>query len=121
MKTAALVLLLLSGSVLAKDDGRWAQADPELRKWFKEQKVPGGPGVGTPCCDVSDGVWAEEDIKEGRYRVRFVTTQGTAVDWTEVPEETVIKGPNKWGRAVVWYWYDNARPKIRCFIPGAGI
>jgi hypothetical protein len=63
-----------------------------------------------------EGEW---DIKDNKYRV-FI--QG---EWIVVPDHAVISGPNKFGKAIVWFigsWEGNdAISRIRCFIPGSGV
>ena len=41
--------------------------------------------------------------------------------WVDVPDETVIHGPNKLGHAEVWYYHVNGLPAVRCFLPGEGM
>jgi hypothetical protein len=57
-----LGLFLLITPVLAHD---WAhtQYTPEQQQWLSEQR--GNNGV--RCCDLSDGDFVEEDIREGHY------------------------------------------------------
>jgi hypothetical protein len=38
-----------------------------------------------------------------------------------VPDEVVIRGPNKIGRPVVWTYWENGTLHIRCFAPGGGV
>ena len=38
----------------------------------------------------------------------------------DVPNDTVIREPNRIGRPVVWYYYDGGKVVIRCYLPGAG-
>ena len=115
-----IVLAITVTLAMARDDGRWAQIDPATREWFRSQKVPGGPHVGTSCCSEADGVYAEEDIENGQYVVTF-EAHGRQIKRMRVPDDRVIREPNRHGRAVVWFWFENAEPRIRCFIPGAGI
>ncbi|MDF0577917.1 hypothetical protein [Bradyrhizobium yuanmingense] len=37
----------------------------------------------------------------------------------EGPDDTVITEPNRAGRTMVWPYYGNGRPMIRCFMPGS--
>jgi hypothetical protein len=98
--------------VLIRNQGQHAQVSPEIRDWVRGLKDKRGVG----CCDTADGhpTEVEWDTEREHYRVRI---DGT---WHVVPPEAVIDGPNKLGYAVVWYWHENGRPKIRCFIAGAG-
>jgi hypothetical protein len=77
------------------------------------------------CCAGADGHPLDEsewDIKDNTYRVLL---QG---EWIVVPDDAVISGPNKFGKAIVWLWPqevlawgDPASNFIRCFIPGSGV
>ena len=115
-----IILWLCSVASPRDIDGRWAQLPQGQRDWFRSQKVPAGPHAGQSCCNEADGVYAEEDMRDGKFWVRF-DAHGTAVDWMEVSSDVVLSVPNLHGRAVVWYWWENGKARIRCFIPGAGI
>jgi hypothetical protein len=109
---AALSLLFFLGLGLARDlDGKYANSP--LQQWFDSLASRRGP-----CCSVADGQTVEDvdwDTKDGRYRVRL---DG---QWIDVPPDTLITVPNKFGLAVVWLYKDyDSRTQIRCFIPGAG-
>ncbi len=119
MKYLILTLLFLC-SVQARElyPGQYANVPQEIREWFTAQLVPGGPGKGMSCCTTADGVDAEEDIRGDQYWTRFNTQMGRT-DWMPVPHDAVLKEPNKRGAAVVWYYFENAVAKIRCFAPGA--
>jgi len=108
--------------------GQWAQVDPEIRRWFNNQIVPAGPAKGASCCSEADGVYAEEDLRNGHYWTRFQwkkwdsdSTQYAPADseWMEVPDDTVIHDPNRHGAPVVWWWVVGNKLTIRCFAPGA--
>ena len=62
--------------------------------------------------DGSAAADADWDTKDGHYRVRL---EG---DWVDVPEDAVVAGPNRAGRTVVWLYYIDGHPQVRCFIPG---
>jgi len=105
-----------------------AQNNPAIQKWWRDQRVPGGPNQGGSCCNEADGAFAETDIRDGKWFVRFMVPDGTPaghqVEWMPVPDEVVITKPNLYGQAVVWYaiHYVNGKVhevRIRCFIPGA--
>ena len=72
-------------AALARDDGR--NADEPLHAWFDQLR--------------SGGDFAAQN---GHYRVRL---QG---DRVIIPDDAVVKRPNKFGRAVVWF-DTNARGK----------
>jgi hypothetical protein len=87
---------------------------PEVSAWVTSLK--NGPGVS--CCATADG-WkpqrVEWDTTKKGYRVLIED------HWVDVPDETVIKGPNKLGHAEVWYYHLNGLPAVRCFLPGEGM
>lgn len=110
-------LLLLCGlaatAALARDNGQYPQASPDIQNWIRG--LTDQQGVG--CCDTADGFPAEVDwdTAAGRYRVRI---DGA---WWPVPDHAVVTQPNRLGYAVVWYWRESdGRPRIRCFLPGGG-
>ena len=92
-----------------------------MQPWFESLQNK----LGRYCCagadghPLDDGEW---DIKDNNYRVFL---QG---EWTVVPDDAVILGPNKFGKAIVWVWPREAASWdgpvsnfIRCFIPGSGV
>lgn len=105
--------------------GQYAQVDPAIKKWFDEQKIPGTSRL---CCSEADGVYAEEDIRDGHYWARFVAVQHNdgappteiKSGWMQVPDEAVIHDPNRHGAPVVWWGWQNAL-FIRCYAPGGGV
>jgi hypothetical protein len=107
-------------------DPKYAQNyTPEQRKWFQEQKVPNGR---ITCCSVSDGALVEEDIRENHYWIKCpLDTKCPFKKWTQVPDEALIKGPNKIGRPVVWWGTgdddegEDPHPFVKCYVPGAGL
>lgn len=115
----AICLLLFAAPAVARDDGRYANVDPEIKKWIEGLTDKSGNG----CCSTADGaplngvdvVW---DTDTGKYRVRI---DG---EWVEVTDHALIEKPNKIGAPIVWYkWSFDLQGKrtitIRCFIPGA--
>lgn len=111
--------------------GQWAQVDPAERQWFRSQK---SPKSGISCCSEADGTYAEEDIRDGHYWVRYAwhfPLNGAQYEmhtgWVEVPDDVVIRDANRHGAPVVWWvWETGTTPetavtKIRCYAPGAGI
>lgn len=98
---------------------------PELNGWF--ESLQSGKG---PCCDGSDALhladpeWQSHD---GHYRVLLPKNPNITYDleqngeWVDVPDEAVVKGPNRDGRAMVWPMYEDGHPVPRCFMPGAMI
>jgi hypothetical protein len=95
-------------------DGRYANSP--LKGWFESLHSSKGP-----CCSDADGTALSDvdwDAKDGHYRVRV---EG---QWFDVPDEAVIKEPNRIGRTMVWPVYYRMigaplRVDIRCFMPGS--
>jgi hypothetical protein len=100
--------VLAAGLVWAHDDGRYA--DSPLKPWF--DNLRSGRGL---CCSNADGVAIADpdwDSRDGHYRVRL---DG---EWIDVPDDAVIKEPNRVGRTMVWPNKSPAGTSIRCFLPG---
>ena len=113
LATGALALVMTSSPALGRGDGRHAQVAPEIRQWMEGLTDAQGRG----CCATADGFQPDEvewDTRENHYRVRI------AGAWLVVPDGAVIHEPNRLGYAVVWYFVDNGRVVIRCFLPGSG-
>ena len=116
-----VALLLAAAVILIRDPtGKWA--NEPLRPWFEALKNK----TGLVCCAEADGHPLDEsewDIKDNHYRV-FV--QG---GWVVVPDLAVISGPNKFGKAIVWFMdqagVEDVLPplstRILCFMPGSGV
>jgi hypothetical protein len=118
---ASILPLILAGSTLtlhkaaARDlDGRYANSP--LKGWFDSLRSGKGP-----CCSDADGTALADvdwEAKGGHYRVRI---EG---QWWDVPDDAVIKEPNRVGRTMVWPVYISpmggpVRIDIRCFMPGS--
>ncbi len=122
---------LMRGRAHARMDeaGRamFAQLTDTERQMLRDAESPTGEGR---CCDESDGVWAQEDTYydengNGHYKTSFVSRAGVESGWVDVPDEHVIKAPNKFGRPVVWYGQSISSDgvyhwSIRCYWPGPG-
>jgi hypothetical protein len=110
-------LLLAAAVILVRDPtGKWA-GDP-LQPWFESLRNK----LGLYCCAKADGNVLDDgewDIKGNNYRV-FV--QGR---WVVVPDDAVLSGPNKFGKAIVWFRNYPGRvtpdTRILCFLPGSGV
>ena len=114
-------LLLAAAVILIRDPtGKWA-GDP-LQPWFEALRNK----AGAYCCARADGHPLDEgewDIKDNHYRV-FVTGE-----WAVVPDDTVILGPNKFGKAIVWLVNQGEvetvlsplSTRILCFMPGSEV
>ena len=113
-----LALLLAAAVIFVRDPtGKWV-GDP-LQPWFRSLQNK----IGLVCCAEADGHPLDEgewDIKDNKYRV---SVQG---QWIVVPDDALILGPNKLGKAIVWLWSPEVLDGpptnfIRCFIPGSGV
>jgi hypothetical protein len=105
---AVVFVPLSTGSVRARDDGRYAGSP--LKPWFDQLRSGKGP-----CCSDADGSAVSDvdwDTKDQHYRVRL---EG---EWIDVPEDAVVTEPNRVGRAMVWPMYRDGKPVVRCFMPG---
>lgn len=119
----ALFFALVGGALAHDHAGGWAQLSPEINKWLREQMVPEGNGAasGRSCCSERDGDEAQEEIKydesgKGHY---WITSEHFPTP-TLVPDEKIIKGPNKYGLPTVW-WVGPGPYDIRCYAPGGGM
>lgn len=104
----AVSALLAAGLASARDDGRYANSP--LKSWFDGLRSNRGL-----CCSNADGVVVSDpdwDSKDGHYRVRL---DG---QWIDVPDDAVIKEPNRAGRTMVWPTQSAVGKSIRCFMPG---
>lgn len=111
IKRLSLISLLLVSPALARDpDGRYANSP--LKEWFNT--LQSGKGL---CCSVADGRTVEDPDwgdADGHY---WVVVDGKKFT---VPDEALVRVPNKAGRAIVWpSWDTDGNQYIRCFIPGA--
>ena len=111
---SAAALGLIATASIAHDLDKTDHNSPEVSAWVTSLK--NGPGVA--CCATADG-WKPQRVEWD------TTTKGYRVliedHWVDVPDETVIKGPNKLGHAEVWYYHVNGLPAVRCFLPGEGM
>ena len=109
-----LLLLMLTAPLYARDNGQYAQVDPEIKNWFNSLKNQHN----VPCCDTVDGhrlTEADWDTSGDHYRVRI---EGK---WEDVPPEAVLTTPNRIGVPIVWYGGSGQSLKIYCFMPGGGV
>src|SRR3982074_3084920 len=98
MIRVALLFLVLCVPALARDNGQYNQVAPEIRQWFRDQK---SPKTGMICCSEADGSGAQGDLRDGPFRA---PRPCGAPYWYQVPDEVVIKDPNKVGHPVVWVY-----------------
>jgi hypothetical protein len=110
-----LALLLAAAVILVRDPtGQWA-GNP-LQPWFESLRNK----LGLHCCAEADGHPLDDgewDTKDNNYRV-FLRGE-----WTVVPDDAVLSGPNKFGKAMVWFRNPWGLPdtRILCFLPGSGV
>jgi hypothetical protein len=100
------------GAAWPRDDGRYAQS--QHKGWFDQLKSKGG----ALCCSDADGTALSDvdwETRDNHYRVRIND------EWIDVPDEAVIIEPNRVGRTMVWPYFSDGHPKIRCFMPGSMI
>lgn len=105
---ATIILMLERAN--ARDNGRFAGANPELKAWFDSLRSGRGP-----CCSDADGTALSDvdwETRNGHYRVRI---DG---QWIDVPDDAVLTGPNRVGRTMVWPMYRDGKVTPRCFMPG---
>src|SRR5436189_1210238 len=96
----AITLVLVAVATHARDDGRYSQVSPEIKRWVEGLTDNQGRG----CCATADGFRPEEvewDMTANAYRV-MIDGQ-----WFTVPDGAVIKQVNRIGYALVWYFVDN--------------
>lgn len=107
----SLALVMLATSAPARDDGRYANSP--LKEWFESLSSDFGP-----CCSDADGYMVADidwESDHGHYRVRI---DG---EWVMVPDGAVVTQPNKTGRTMVWKYYIDGHPRVRCFMRGTMI
>ena len=114
----ALGIFFPVAAAQADDTGHYRQVSTEIKAWT--EALTNEVGIG--CCTIESGLIPEEiewDISANSYRVK-VDGQ-----WLFVPDEAIIKGPNRLGYAAVWFEIDHDLEfeeytvSIRCFLPGA--
>jgi hypothetical protein len=107
----AIAAMMAVTSVQARDlEGRYAGSP--LKPWFEGLRNK----VGKQCCANVDGIALSDvdwDSKDNHYRVRI------GGEWIDVPEDAVITEPNRAERTIVWPFYLDGKPIIRCFLPGS--
>lgn len=101
-------LLFVSATRARAGASEFRSNDPVLKKWFDDLKNDRGES----CCFDWDGLGVD-DI-DWRRREQFELRHGGK--WTAVPDDLVVKEPNRVKRAIVWYRPDGS---IRCFLPGS--
>lgn len=112
----ACVALLLAAIIVPRPAHGHDPNHPNLDGWYESLRTPGGgPCCGGPKTDgtvLSDADW---ESKGGHYRVRV---NG---EWLDVPDDKVVTVPNIGGRTIVWLYFADGKPAVRCFMPGVMI
>lgn len=114
---ADLIMALALGLAIANAHDM-SQLTPDMKMWFQDLRAGKGP-----CCTGPEGPQADARIiqdadwtatKDGHYRV-FINKE-----WRDVPDEAVIKEPNKFGPTMVWTNNNYMSGlSIICFMPGS--
>jgi hypothetical protein len=107
---ASALSLAFMAHAFAFDNGKYDNADPKIRQWFKSVRSP----TGIPCCDIADGrrtMWRATSVV-GTLQIEFeVLVDG---EWLPVPPEAVVRGTtNPTGDSIVWLRQDKV---VRCFV-----
>ncbi len=113
----ALAAVLIGLAAYSLPAGAHMRDRPDLDGWFNGLKGSGG----MPCCsDIDGSTVANPDwdttVIDGKphYRVRI------GGQWMVVTDAEVVLGPNRYGQPLVWVYYVDGKPTIRCFMPGGG-
>ncbi|MBT1516934.1 hypothetical protein KIP88_41810 [Bradyrhizobium sp. SRL28] len=115
---SAAIAMMMSPAPGRDLDGRYRNSP--LHEWF--ENLASGKGL---CCSYADGHAVEDadwESKAGHFRVRLPKSANSKeMVWVDVPDDAVIKVPNKVGRTMVWPVYNELYPdiSIRCFMPGS--
>lgn len=112
---ALVVLIAIIAAVFCIHPSRAHSPErPDLNEWFGTLQN----GTGGYCCSgddvdvIKDSDWRSAD---GHYQVFL---EG---EWQDVPDYKLVKGPNKFGRTLVWPIWINGKQTIRCFMPGPAV
>jgi hypothetical protein len=105
-------LIVLVSILLVADNGRYAQVSPEIKEWFNTLRSQKGV-----CCSIADG-FSVDDPEWGHTSSGYWVRVNS--EWVDVPEDAVVSGGNRIGRAIVWpIITKDGKITIRCFLPGA--
>ena len=62
---AKLIVLAITTSAFARDEGQWSNTDPALLEWYETLMQPDNPKVS--CCGEADAYWADElHVRDGK-------------------------------------------------------
>lgn len=121
---AILILLLLCGPVMARDNGQWENGDPAVTAWYRELMMPDVPTAS--CCGEADAYWCDEIHVRDQKTYCNITDTREIPFRTPVPLGTEIEIPDyklKWdrgnptGHAIVFL---STAGYVYCFVQGGG-
>jgi hypothetical protein len=116
-----LAILLSTTTVSAKDNGQWADVDPEVRAWIQSLTVPNSS---MSCCGEADAYEADlgEVGDDGRTYAVVTGTRGNPLPiGTKLlipPEKVQNKQGNPSGHVIV---FARADGYVYCFVPSGGV
>jgi hypothetical protein len=67
----ALIVVVLSASAAARDNGEWANSPVEIREWFQSLRQPDHPRLS--CCGEADAFEADTFEVESDHYVAVIT------------------------------------------------
>lgn len=108
-------IALLIAALTTKPVRGHDHANPGLDDWYMGLRSGLGPCCGGPKVDATTLEDADWHSLGDHFSVR-VDGQ-----WLDVPDDAVLKEPNRAGRTLVWLGYRDGKPFVRCFMPGAMI
>ena len=80
----ALIALLISAPVLARDNGQWTSSPANVRQWFQQLMQPDNPRVS--CCGEADAFEADNFEIEGDHYIAIITDgRGVIANGTRIP------------------------------------
>jgi len=114
----ALSLFLPIATLHARDTGELRHVSPDVKTWITT--LTDDLGI---CCGGLAGALRPQAVNwnddTNFYRVKV------GDQWLFVPDEAIIKSPNRIGDAVVWLEYEGdilsgeLTPLVRCFLPAS--
>jgi hypothetical protein len=114
------LLLILTSTALARDNGQWGGSPINVREWFQALMQPDNPYMS--CCGEADAFEADTFEIEGDHYVAIIT-DGKGV----VPSGTRIAVPNqkmKWdqgnptGHGIIFI---GAQGQVYCYVTPGGV
>ena len=119
MRYVAL-LLLLSSTALARDNGQWTDSPIAVRQWFQSLMQPDNPYMS--CCGEADAFEADQFEVEGDHYVAIITDgKGLMPAGTRivVPNEKMkFDAGNPTGHGIIFI---GAQGQIYCYVTPGGV